>query len=110
MLNYIVERKNPVSGRWTFVPEWDDFGSRPFCRPAFEITDTHLVRKLVWPGQTLHVGFGVPAQWGDFSEGDEGRFTVFRNADCDGKHVISSHRFVADRSGQPTPSWSPRPQ
>ncbi len=62
MLNYIVERKDPVFGKWTFVPAWYGFGARFFCRPTFEIADTQIVRKLVWPGQTLHVGFGVPAQ------------------------------------------------
>src|SRR5208337_4246660 len=40
-LNYVVERWDRESGEWKFVPEWDFYGSRFFCRPVFEVTEEH---------------------------------------------------------------------
>ena len=97
MVNYIVERRTPHLSNWILVPEWDDYGSRLFCRPSFEVTETHLVRKRLWPGQTYRVGWGVPALWGGFHIGDEGRFTVFLNADHDKNHAISTTIFLVDQ-------------
>jgi hypothetical protein len=51
MLNHIVERREPQSNRWKYVPEWDEYGSRLFCRPLFEVNATHRVRRRFWPGQ-----------------------------------------------------------
>lgn len=97
MVNYIVERRTPQNAAWQYVREWDDYGSRLFCRPSFEITDTHRVRRTVWPGQTYRLGEGVPAQWGGFHIGDEGRFTVFLNADPTRHRSISSTIFRIDQ-------------
>lgn len=97
MVNYIVERWNVQSGRWTLVPEWDSYGSRLFCRPSFEVTDTHLVRRRLWPGQTLETGEGVPAQLGGFHIGDEGRFTIFLEADGNDRNAISTAGFRVDQ-------------
>ena len=105
MVNYAVERKTNKSANWQFVPEWDDYGQRLFCRPSFEVMNTHLVRKTLRPGQSLRLGDVIPGQWGGFNKGDEGRFTVFLNADGDGNHVLSSHSFVADRSQQTKTSF-----
>jgi len=78
MVSYIVERRTPQVGSWQYVREWDGYGSRLFCRPSFEVTETHRVRRRLWPGQTYRLGEGVPAQQGGFHVGNEGRFTVFR--------------------------------
>ena len=106
MLDYIVERRKDRADKWRFVQKWDE--SRLFCRPAFEVTATHIVRKWLWPGQSLYVGSGVPAQWGGFQAGDAGRFTLFKNGDSDGARVLSSPQFVADRS--PRPGLVPDPR
>lgn len=97
MVNYIVERRDAQSGRWTFVPEWDSYGSRLFCRPSFEVTETHLVRRRLWPGQTLAIGEGVPAQLSGFHVGDEGRFTIFLEADDNDSNAISTAGFRVDQ-------------
>jgi hypothetical protein len=69
MVNYIVERPTPQIRSWQFVPEWDDYGSRLYCRPSFEVTETHRVRRKLWPSRTYRVGEGIPAQWGGFHVG-----------------------------------------
>jgi hypothetical protein len=51
--NYIVERRTPQVGSWQYVREWDGYGSRLFCRPSFEVTETHRVPRRLWPGQTI---------------------------------------------------------
>ena len=96
MINYLVERRTPQSSSWQYVPEWDSYGSRLFCRPSFEITDTHRVSRRMWPGQTYRLSDVVPAQRGGHV-GDEGRFTVFLNADNDKNHAISSGIFWMDQ-------------
>ncbi len=97
MLNYIVESREPQSNRWRYVPEWDDYGSRLFCRPSFEVTATHLVRRRLWPGQKIKVGGGVPAQLGGFRIGDDGRFTIFLEADGNGLKTLSTIAFCVDQ-------------
>ena len=107
MVNYIVERRTPQIGSWQYVREWDGYGSRLFCRPSFEITETHRVRRRLWPGQTYRLGEGVPAQWGGFHVGDEGRFTVFLDADNDKKRTISSAIFRVDQEPKSKRASSP---
>jgi len=97
MVNYFVERRTSRTDNWQYVPEWDNYGSRIFCRPSFEVTETHRVRRRFWPGQTYRVGDGVPAQWGGFHVGDEGRFIVFLNADNNKNRAISSSIFRVDQ-------------
>jgi hypothetical protein len=72
--------------------EWDEFGSRIFCRPAFEVGDTHRVRRRLWPGRSLEFGWVVPAQMG-FHAGDHGRFTFFPRADDNFGDAISTVSF-----------------
>jgi hypothetical protein len=97
MLNYIVERREPQSNQWQYVPEWDEYGSRLFCRPSFEVNATHLVRRQLWPGQKIRVGVGVPAQWRGFRIGDDGRFTIFLEADGNGFNTLSTTSFRVDQ-------------
>jgi hypothetical protein len=97
MLNYIVERRATPSSRWVYVPEWDEFGSRIFCRPSFEVTETHRVRRWLWPGQKLAVGCGIPAFDGGFRIGDDGRFTIFLRADGNGFNSLSTAAFAVDQ-------------
>ncbi|HKF52458.1 MAG TPA: hypothetical protein VKB26_09115 [Candidatus Acidoferrales bacterium] len=92
-VNYIVERWDHKSERWRFVPEWDSYGYRLFCRPAFEVTEQHLVRQRLWPGQSLYVGERIPGQLGGFHLGDDGRFTILLNADGDKTKTISTSVF-----------------
>lgn len=99
-VNYIVERWDRESGNWRGVPEWDFDGYRLFCRPAFEVTDEHVVRTRLWPGQSLYVGEGIPGQLGGFRVGDDGRFTVFLNADGDKAHAISTQVFRVDQEAR----------
>jgi len=97
MVNYIVERRTSQIGSWQYVREWDSYGSRFFCSPSFEITETHRVPRRIWPGQTYRLDEVVPAQFGGFHAGDEGRFTVFLNADNDKNRAISSEIFRVDQ-------------
>jgi hypothetical protein len=97
MVNYIVERRTSQIGSWQYVREWDSYGSRLFCRPSFEITGTHRVPRRMWPGQTYRLNEVVPAQFGGFRIGDEGRFTVFLNADNDKNRAISSEIFRVEQ-------------
>jgi hypothetical protein len=96
-VNYIVERRDRQSGNWRAVPEWDFGGDRLFCAPVFEVTEQHLVRRRLWPGQSIQVGEGIPAQLGGFNVGDDGRFTVFLNADGDRSSAISTEIFRVDQ-------------
>jgi hypothetical protein len=107
MVNYIVERPTPQIRSWQFVPEWDDYGSRLYCRPSFEVTETHRVRRKLWPSRTYRVGEGIPAQWGGFHVGDEGRFTVFPNGDNDKARAISSAIFRVDQEPKSRRASSP---
>ena len=95
--NYIVERWDRKSGSWRAVPEWDFGGYRLFCGPVFEVTEEHLVRRRLWPGQSLRVGEGIPAQLGGFKLGDDGRFIIFLNADGDPRNAISTAIFRVDQ-------------
>jgi hypothetical protein len=88
MPNYIVERREPQSNRWQYVPEWGDYGSRLFCRPSCEVTATHLVRRRLWPGQKIRVG--------GFRVGDDGRFTIFLEAHGNGLNTPSTVAFRVD--------------
>lgn len=99
-INYIVERWDRQSRNWRAVPEWDFGGYRLFCAPAFEVTDEHLVRRQLWPGQSIQVGEGIPAQLGGFDVGDEGRFTIFIDADRDQRNAISTEIFRVDQQAK----------
>jgi hypothetical protein len=96
-VNYIVERWDRQSGIWRAVPEWDFGGYRLFCAPAFEVSEQHLVRRRLWPGQSIPVGEGIPAQLGGFNVGDDGRFTIFLNADGDKRFAVSTSIFRVDQ-------------
>jgi hypothetical protein len=96
-VNYVVERWEPPSSRWMMVPEWDFYGYRVFCRPAFETTDQHLVRRRLWPGQSIAVGSGTPGQLGGFHIGDYGRFTIFLRGDNDPNDAASTRPFLLEQ-------------
>lgn len=99
-LNYVVERWDRQSGTWRFVPEWDFYGSRLFCRPAFEVSEEHLARRRLWPGQSIEVGEGIPGQMGGFHIGDDGRFTIFLNADGNRTKALSTATFRVDQQAK----------
>lgn len=46
------------------IPRWDECGLRWFCCASFEITQTHLVRWRLWPGQSIRLGEVIPAKRG----------------------------------------------
>lgn len=96
-VNYAVERWDRQSREWRLVPEWDFYGYRSFCRPAFEVEEEHLVRRRLWPGQSIRVGEGIPAQMGGFHVGDDGRFTIFLDADSNRANAISTTIFRVDQ-------------
>lgn len=96
-INYVVERWDRQSGKWALVPEWDIYGYRLFCRPVFEVTEQHLVRRRLWPGQSIQVGEGIPAQMCGFRIGDNGWFTVFLNADGNRSNAVSTAVFSVDQ-------------
>jgi len=98
MIAYVVERWEPQLKTWKFVPEWDGYGSRLFCRPSFEVSEEHLVRRRFWPGQSIPVGWVLPAERGGFHPGDEGRFTIFLDATRNPNRVISTAVFRVDRT------------
>jgi len=77
------------------VPEWSEFGTRLFCRPSFEVSETHLVRRRLWPGHNLEFAGAIPAQSG-FRVGDNGRFTVFPQADGNFRDSLSTDSFYVD--------------
>lgn len=108
-VNYIAERLDRKSGKWEYVPEWDEYGSRLFCRPSFEVTETHLVRRRLWPGQTLKIGEIIPAERTGYRVGNDGRFTIFLDADGKGNAAISTVPFHVDQQlkGQVAPINSP---
>jgi hypothetical protein len=95
-VNYVVERRDRQLGEWRFVPEWDFYGYRLFCRPVFEVTEEHLASRRLWPGQSIRVGEGIPAQMGGFHVGDDGRFTIFLDADSNKTKAISTTIFRVD--------------
>ena len=96
-VNYAVERWDRQSREWRLVPEWDFYGYRLFCRPAFEVEEEHLARRRLWPGQSIRVGEGIPAQMGGFQVGDDGRFTIFLDADSNKANAISTTIFRVDQ-------------
>jgi hypothetical protein len=106
-INYIVERWETLSGDWRGVPEWDFDGYRLFCRPVFEVTEEHRERRRLWPGQSVQVGEGIPAQLGGFHVGDDGRFTIFLNADGDKANAISTSIFRVDQQAKNSHVSSP---
>jgi len=96
MVAYAVERWDPQLNIWKVVPEWDD--SRLFCRPAFEVVETHVIRRRLWPGQSLRIGWVMPAERGGFHQGDSGRFTIFLEAVRNSNSALSTAAFRIDRS------------
>ena len=96
-VNYIVERWDHRSGDWRVVPEWDFGGFRLFCLPIFEVTEQHVAPLRLWHGQSIRVGEGIPAQLGGFHVGDDGRFTIFLNANGDKSSAISTRAFRVDQ-------------
>ena len=97
MANYIVERWDGNSRSWRYVREMDEYGSRYFCRPSFEVTATHRIKKRIWPGQSVELGECIPAFEGGFLAGDAGRFTLFLAADGNGRKSMSTRKFRVDR-------------
>jgi hypothetical protein len=106
-VNYIVERWDSQLRDWRGVPEWDFGGYRLFCRPVFEVTEEHRVRRRLWPGQSFQVGEGIPAQLGGFHVGDDGRFTMLLNADEDRANAISTAIFRVDQQVKKSHDSSP---
>ena len=106
-LNYIVERWDRQTGTWMIVPEWDIYGFRLFCRPAFEVTGEHLAQRRLWPGQSIWIGEGIPGQMGGFHIGDVGRFTVFLSADGDRSKTLSTSTFLVDQQTKGTNAFIP---
>jgi hypothetical protein len=106
-VNYIVERWDSQSGDWRGVPEWDFGGYRLFCRPVFEVSEEHRVRWRLWPGQSIQVGEGIPAQIGGFYVGDDGRFTIFLEPDGDKANAISTVKFRVDQEAKKRRGSSP---
>jgi hypothetical protein len=106
-VNYVVERWDRQSREWRLVPEWDFYGYRLFCRPAFEVSEEHLARHRLWPGQSIWVGGGIPAQVGGFHVGDDGRFTILLNADGDKANTISTSIFRVDQQAKNSHVSSP---
>jgi len=96
-VNYVVERWDRPSREWRLVPEWDFYGYRLFCRPVFETSEEHLARRRLWPGQSIRIGGGVPAQMGGFHVGDDGRFTIFLDANGNKTNSISTAIFRVDQ-------------
>jgi len=96
-VNYVVERWDRQSREWRPVPEWDFYGYRLFCQPAFEVEEEHRARRRLWPGQSLRVGEGIPAQMGGFHVGDHGRFTIFLGADSNKADATSTPVFLVDQ-------------
>lgn len=101
-INYVVERWDRQSSRWELVPEWDLYGYRLFCRPAFEVSEEHLARRNLWPGQSIRVGEGIPAQMGGFQIGDDGRFTIFLTANNNRSDALSTAVFRVDQQVKST--------
>jgi hypothetical protein len=98
MIAYSIERWDAKLKTWNGVPEWDN--SRFFCRPAFEVVETHLIQRRLWPGQSLRVGWVMPAERGGFRQGEDGRFTIFLDAVRNSKSAISTAAFRIDRVGE----------
>jgi hypothetical protein len=96
-VNYLVERWDNQSGSWRGVPEWDFSGYRLFCAPVFEVSEEHLMNWRLWPGQSLPIGEGIPAQLGGFHAGDVGKFTIFLNADGSKANAISTAILHVDQ-------------
>jgi hypothetical protein len=97
MVAYIVERWDARLDGWKMVTEWDDYGSRLFCHPSFEVTETHLAPRRLWPGQSIRVGQVIPPERDGFQVGDYGRFTIFLRADGDRSASLSTPAFRVDR-------------
>jgi hypothetical protein len=98
MVAYAVERWDANLNTWKVVPEWDD--SRLFCRTAFEVVETHLIQRRLWPGQSIRVGWVMPAERGGFHQGDDGRFTIFLDAVRNSNSALSTAAFHIDRSAE----------
>lgn len=98
MVAHAVERWDARLNTWKGVPEWDN--SRFFCRPAFEVGETHLIRRRLWPGQSLRVGWVMPAERGGYHQGEDGRFTIFLDAIRNSNNAISTTSFRIDRSAE----------
>jgi len=96
-VSYVVERWDRQLRKWTSVPEWDFGGYRLFCRPIFEVTQQHLANRRLWPGQSIEIGEGIPAQLGGFQIGDDGRFTTFLSADDKLSNAVSTAVFRIDQ-------------
>jgi len=64
---------------------------------VFEVTEEHLARRRLWPGQSIRLGEGIPAQMGGFHVGDEGTFTIFLDADGNKTNAISTAIFRVDQ-------------
>jgi hypothetical protein len=98
MVAHAVQRWDRQSRGWKVVTEWDD--SRFFCRPAFEVVETRLVQRWLWPGQSIPVGWIMPAERGGFRQGDAARFTIFLDANRYSTYAISTAAFRIDRDGE----------
>jgi hypothetical protein len=104
----LLEHREMKSSRWELVPEWDLYGYRLFCRPAFELSEEHLARRHLWPGQSIRVGEGIPAQMGGFQMGDDGRFTIFLRANNNRSDALSTAVFRVDQLVKSTGAPPPR--
>lgn len=77
-IGYAVERWNSSDRKWQVIASTQS----GFCRPyPLGMVATHIVRKRLWPGQSVSGGEEATAARSAFSIGDEARFVVFADAD-----------------------------
>jgi hypothetical protein len=91
-LAYSVERGDDDGGHeWTTVVS--DTASE-FCNPGS--AESHLVERLLWPGQTLLSGDQAAAAQQDFNLGDRARFVLYVGIVGESSASVPTPEFTID--------------
>ena len=96
MVAHFVERWDQHTAKWIIASELGGYGSRLFCRLSFEVTETHLVQRRMWPGESIRVGQVDPVRGGSYVK-DDLRFIVFPHADGNPNTALSTPAFRLDK-------------
>ncbi|HEY4358309.1 MAG TPA: hypothetical protein VGN16_21365 [Acidobacteriaceae bacterium] len=95
-LAFAIQRWDNESGEWREVL---GASRKTFCHPyPLGMSQTHLNRKWLWPGQSLSIGEEATAARDEIKIGDKVRFVLFTGEPGDYSSSMPTEAFVIDQA------------
>jgi len=94
MVAYAIQRWDKQNQRWEEVV---GTSTKTFCHPyPLGIVRATLVRRWLWPGQSLEIGEEATAARDGLQIGDKARFVIFTATPGDYSSSVATEPFVID--------------